>query len=196
MNGTKVYKPATDKQLNWLKDLVAERDHDNLNVQMAEVMLAHRDSINTVTASAAITELLKLPKVHKPAPVAVAAPAAPAVKKGYDLGIYDSMPGTDDTVFVNGRYFILYVNTHGYTVAKRLYKSYDTKSGYSWRKYSKYAVTNMIDQGKAVRLEKGVIAALGKKFNMCMCCGAMLTDPQSVADGIGPVCGAKFGYAH
>ena len=33
----------------------------------------------------------------------------------------------------------------------------------------------------------------GKKTGQCSCCGRALTDPVSVADGIGPVCKKKWG---
>lgn len=34
--------------------------------------------------------------------------------------------------------------------------------------------------------------AYGQKFGICSCCGRELTDAQSVADGIGPICKEKF----
>lgn len=34
--------------------------------------------------------------------------------------------------------------------------------------------------------------AYGKRTGSCSCCGRTLTDPVSVADGIGPICKAKF----
>lgn len=37
--------------------------------------------------------------------------------------------------------------------------------------------------------------AYGKKFGICCCCGRDLTDPKSVAKGIGPVCEKNYGWA-
>lgn len=37
--------------------------------------------------------------------------------------------------------------------------------------------------------------AYGKQFGICCCCGRELTDPKSVAKGIGPVCEKNYGWA-
>jgi len=34
----------------------------------------------------------------------------------------------------------------------------------------------------------------GKVSGECSCCGRELTDPQSIDQGIGPVCARKFGW--
>jgi hypothetical protein len=39
---------------------------------------------------------------------------------------------------------------------------------------------------KPLTLEQ--VGAMGKAFTFCVRCGATLTDPVSVANGIGPVC--------
>src|SRR5690606_30453073 len=36
------------------------------------------------------------------------------------------------------------------------------------------------------------IRAKGKETNRCCCCGRELTDPVSVANGIGPICATNF----
>jgi hypothetical protein len=36
--------------------------------------------------------------------------------------------------------------------------------------------------------------AYGKQFGVCCCCGRELTDPKSVAKGIGPVCEKSYGW--
>lgn len=38
-----------------------------------------------------------------------------------------------------------------------------------------------------------VAQAYGKRTGNCCCCNRLLTDPQSVADGVGPVCRARYG---
>jgi len=37
--------------------------------------------------------------------------------------------------------------------------------------------------------------AYGKRVGQCSCCGRELTDPKSIAAGIGPICAAKYGFA-
>lgn len=36
--------------------------------------------------------------------------------------------------------------------------------------------------------------AYGKRFGRCACCGAELSNPESVARGIGPICAGRFGW--
>lgn len=38
-------------------------------------------------------------------------------------------------------------------------------------------------------------AEFGKEFGQCSCCGAMLTNPESIERGIGPICAEKYGFA-
>lgn len=45
--------------------------------------------------------------------------------------------------------------------------------------------TAMVDPVEAAR-------AYGKRTGYCSCCGRLLTDPVSVANGIGPICESKF----
>lgn len=41
---------------------------------------------------------------------------------------------------------------------------------------------------------KAAAIAYGLKFGICSCCGRELTNPASVAAGIGPICAGKFGF--
>lgn len=41
---------------------------------------------------------------------------------------------------------------------------------------------------------KAAAIAYGLKYGVCSCCGRELTDPVSVANGIGPICAEKFGW--
>ncbi len=41
---------------------------------------------------------------------------------------------------------------------------------------------------------KQAAIAYGKQYGTCACCGRDLTDPASVALGIGPVCASKWGW--
>lgn len=40
----------------------------------------------------------------------------------------------------------------------------------------------------------GSVVAFGKQFGRCSICARLLTDPESVAAGIGPICREKFGW--
>ncbi len=41
---------------------------------------------------------------------------------------------------------------------------------------------------------KGAAIAYGRMTGSCACCGRALTDKDSVAAGIGPVCAENFGW--
>lgn len=43
-----------------------------------------------------------------------------------------------------------------------------------------------LSESNALTVEEA--AALGHRYGICVCCGAELTDPQSIERGIGPVC--------
>lgn len=39
---------------------------------------------------------------------------------------------------------------------------------------------------------KAAAVRFGKHFTVCACCGAPLSDPDSIAAGVGPVCATRF----
>lgn len=39
---------------------------------------------------------------------------------------------------------------------------------------------------------KAAAVRFGKHFTVCACCGSPLSDPDSIAAGVGPVCAARF----
>lgn len=41
---------------------------------------------------------------------------------------------------------------------------------------------------------KAAAVAYGRETGVCACCGRTLTDPESVAAGIGPICAGKWGF--
>ena len=127
-----------------------------------------------------------------PAPAPAAPVPDPVMPK---VGVYDSMPDLPLSEFVNGRYYILYVNTHGKVTAKCMWKSWTTISGFTWNKAYGPLVISKINNGQYVYLGKEAVQAVGEHFNFCLCCGALLTDPASRKNSIGPVCAAKFQYA-
>jgi hypothetical protein len=72
--------------------------------------------------------------------------------------------------------------------AGRLYvKILDVLTG-SWS-YAPGLITNLKAED---RLTQEQAAALGKKWHRCMCCGKELTNEDSIARGIGPICASKL----
>lgn len=61
---------------------------------------------------------------------------------------------------------------------------------YAVREASK-DVTDLL--GEIAKDPKGAAIAYGRSTGICCCCGKGLTDPVSVANGIGPICESKWG---
>lgn len=75
--------------------------------------------------------------------------------------------------------------TSGYLYAMKL-----TQVGDGWKfVYESGAIKN-ISAANKMTLEEA--KQFGKQFGVCCQCGALLTDPVSVARGIGPICAEKF----
>jgi len=59
------------------------------------------------------------------------------------------------------------------------------------------ATPEIIDEIKAFAADPAGNARLTgqkKEFGICCCCGATLTDPNSIEAGIGPICAGKWGF--
>ena len=61
-----------------------------------------------------------------------------------------------------------------------------------WMRYpvkgqAKLTVLNAIDMNP-----KAAAVRFGKHFTVCACCGAPLSDPDSIAAGVGPICATRF----
>lgn len=76
-------------------------------------------------------------------------------------------------------------------ICRRLWKSYDGKP--KWQTLNYVTAVNRIGEAGTVGID--VIAKLGLQVGFCCCCLRTLTDPFSVANGIGPVCAKTWGYS-
>lgn len=61
-----------------------------------------------------------------------------------------------------------------------------------WQGRWEYAPGAMRLLTGAARLTVEQAAALGRRYGICVVCGRTLSDPESVAAGIGPVCSARL----
>ena len=175
-------RTATDKQVAFLRALVeqvitAEQAADPDNGPEA-ALATEQDfedtlpTLTTKTASEAIDRLkARLAYLRaKGACAAAKTPKTPLVDVGfylYDGTVYRVVPNQAKT----SRY------------AKRL--NYTTGT---WE----YAAGGVgrLTTGDALTTEQA--AALGHQYGRCVCCGAELSDPDSVARGIGPVCAKRL----
>lgn len=103
--------------------------------------------------------------------------AGPAVQQFVGLGMYE----------VNGRiYKVLPSRSGARHYAQELVGESDT--GYSFI-YAKGAMYRIRPEH---RMTEEQAAEWGSLTGHCLCCGALLTDPKSVAASIGPVCAKKY----
>jgi hypothetical protein len=75
-------------------------------------------------------------------------------------------------------------------IARRLWRSYDGKP--KWQTLNYAAAVNRFGGEQPVSID--TVAKLGLQVGFCCCCLRTLTDPFSVANGIGPVCAKTWGY--
>lgn len=162
----RVLTPATDKQISFVRKLMADRVSD---VHMTD---AEIESMSKVKASAAIDRLLKSPyKPREPRPAPKVTTHAPAPE--FSDGMY-RMPNGDIVKVQRA------VNGSGNLYAKRL----DTTAG------SFGYVPGLIGRVRAngERMTLSEAKEYGKLYGMCIVCGRTLTDETSIAEGIGPIC--------
>jgi hypothetical protein len=153
---------ASEKQVAFVTRLLAEK---NL-AMIAELALAIQDSLEAgltkQAASAAIDALLPLPKL----------PLTHEDGNAVGEGFY----------WVNGlAYKVQAAKSHG-----GLYAKVFSEAGYE------YAPGAMRLLATAERLTLEQAAELGIQTGRCVICARLLTDPESVAAGIGPVCQARL----
>lgn len=174
-------KPATDRQINLLVRLVTERRADPDAPSAARVWAERQ---NTKTVSQQIERMLAEPKLtDRQAPAAAPVVNEPAVNETTPLN-HELAPGM-------------------YRRADRLYRVYPARNG--GHLLAKQLVSNGPDggwsfeyAGSAPRFVSPVdrmtleeAKAWGAQYGSCCVCGALLTDPESVARGIGPICGGR-----
>jgi hypothetical protein len=158
--------PATDRQISYLTHLL------NTRTELAQVRVELLSRIESGTldkslASRSIDRLTNAPKV-------VATPTAPTAP--IEVGMYR----------VNGDIFrVVKSRESGNLYAKRLNMLAEGNAQFV---YSAGAIRTLTAEDRMTLAEA---KAWGVEFGFCCVCAAMLTNPISVAAGIGPVCGGR-----
>ena len=166
-------KLASEKQLTFLTKLLGEKD---VPADVAARMQATVNSgeLTSAKASEGITWLLARPSKAATVRVQVTAPAAP--KATITDGFYE-LDGTAYKVQLNQAGTSLY--------GKKLVEG-------RWEYVP--GVVGVLTRGNAQPLSEELAAKLGHLYGSCVICNRRLTDEESIAKGIGPICASKQGW--
>lgn len=170
----RVEYPASEKQVAFIKRLAGERVWDQGDSSVVEkVFSVTKDlPVSKREASDAITYLQGCAKK-----------SVVAAATGADLkeGMYRK----------DGRIFRLY---HARSASKHLLAKELVDEGGSWS-FIYRGVPARLGLRSEHRMARDEAAEFGRQYGVCCVCGAALTDPESVAAGIGPICGGRDYYA-
>ena len=169
----------SEKQIKFIETLASERVNGKTYVE-TQVATYKGKTLETITSKAAsdiIGVLLKEPKVAK---MAAASGPKNFVK---EIGMYTGSDGNlykvQESKWNPGKFY-----------AKRLVL-HTNSEGVSYGKFE-YDPSGMKKISPESKMALGEAVAYGQKFGVCCNCGATLTDPNSIAAGIGPICAGKF----
>jgi hypothetical protein len=163
---------ASDKQMAFLRSLISQRDYYSLveaDRRKVDWINSSDDHRPTSKGASELIETLKgtsyAPKSEQPKSVDL------------EMGMYRKADGTMYRVY-QGR-------ESGRMLAKRLVP--DGNDGWEFE-YAGMA-PRFVTADERMSLDEA--KAWGAQFGTCCVCAALLTDPESVARGIGPVCGSR-----
>lgn len=164
---------ASDKQMGFLKRLIAERDYFSLvPADRTKVDFVNGGGVPTAKGASALIDVLTgtayAPKAQQP------------VEAPLELGMYRKADGTLYRVYP-GR-------ESGRLLAKRLILP-EVAGDKATFEYAGLA-SRFVSADERMTLDEA--KAFGHQFGICCVCGALLTDPESVERGIGPVCGSRI----
>lgn len=168
MTTTTLY-PATEKQIAFIKKLVAEKQTDQRTEDLltAARAAAMAGGLSSKAASAVIDAL-------------IACPRKTDARDEYTAGIYAVDGDTIVRVYLGQQ--------SGVMLAKQVHVQ-DGEVSYDYlgtaRKVLSAATT-------WTRLELSEVGSLGITSGHCLICGRRLDDPESVDRGIGPVCAENY----
>lgn len=160
-------RPASQKQFDFIKSLLAERDASDFSIIVENCRTrAVAGLLTSEEASTLIGLLQTLPRK--------AAAEAPAAEP--EAGIYQA----------DGRVYRVYL---GQQAGRMLVKEVLMSGGVTYQYLGSAA--RCLPAG-AIRLSVEEVGSLGKAWDHCLCCGRRLDDPESVDRGIGPVCAKTY----
>jgi len=172
-------RPASDRQISYLADLLAQRPNSTMTRVYRDWEAGHiGERITMDAARYLITQLLNEPREVQTRPAAPATPAIPATQA--QLGYYVT---ADESVFV-------VVASKSYpdrVYAKKLVIVAHGKARWQYAP----GMANHLSTSQPLDVEEA--GRLSHKHGVCIICTIPLTAVKSVDRGIGPVCIKKLG---
>lgn len=166
---TMTFVEASEKQTAFIQTMLNERMVDK-EFETDLSLRAVAGELSKAEASESITALLKAAKK----------PAGQAPAKATEPGYYFAEASQAVFEVVKAKSGNLY--------AKKMVPAGAGMKKGRWE----YAPGAMNHSGQWAKLTLAEAMALGMKWGYCCVCGRTLTKAESIAAGIGPICGAKF----
>jgi hypothetical protein len=177
-----VARRLTDKQAEYLKSLAESRALEDAD---REFLLEHMGEFDVALASKWIDSLKRMPPKPKP-------------KDQGKWAVPDAIP--------DGRYAVYRKPIKAWLFFRVVTKE-DRRDGLSYRvvqrlhgapgdfRYSRVTTDEWQLAVNEIGKDPGLHSTLfGLKVGACGICGSPLTDPTSIAMGIGPICARKYGW--
>lgn len=154
---------ASNAQLSYLRSLLITRVEDAADSQRFVAWLDDNGHrIDKATASEKIRKYASMPEVRS---------------------VFSSTPKLDEGMYkVGDDIFKVYYTRKGHLATKRL--------GADGFEYTGRKPLSQITAEHRMTLDEA--KEYGKVTGMCCMCGALLTNEESIANGIGPICATKF----
>lgn len=181
-------KPASPKTVAYLKALLSERVTDDEYVHW---LLCQIESGDLTQSGASVEiEVLKTKPFAKKVEHAPYKPNVEATEGFYSFNddVYEVKTSKQGHKYA----MLLVVKQTGTCGGCEACDGEDACKKYkaSW----KFASGAMKNFQSFVKMDLVSAERFGKHFGVCMCCGRTLTNPESIARGIGPVCQSNAGW--
>ena len=175
---------VSEKQISFLKDLCVKHIVPATIASFANTVRVGElkgQEMSRAIDLAKASPWAPRPEALFPEAVAQVVPvAAAAIKELVPCGFY----------FMDGTVYKVKPSKADPTHSRRYAYAFDTNGGNKGSyNYIKGAIYRL---GMENKLTVAQAAAIGHATGVCCCCGRELTDPISVANGVGPICAAKY----
>lgn len=166
-------RPASQKQFDFIKSLISQKELDNEGLEfVAKARAKAVDGKLVATEASDLIEYL------------MAQPAKLNNETSVATGVYQDS---------RGRFFRVYLGQQsGVMLVKAIIAGQDLRGAWTDVSYDYLGAASKHLPEDATRLPLEEVGRLGMAVGECLICGRRLDDPESVDRGIGPVCASKY----